>query len=268
MTATPRVPNAIGENKYPFLSNMETGITAYATGGQANATKLTAQISRVDTVASGNDSVALPKITAAPGKLGSLGSILFVSNNASNSMQVFGQTPDTVNGVATGTGVAVAGGVNVWFVAVSYNVSTNVGTWLMTNSQSAAVAAITSGTIAGVAISGSTIATSSWTDVPKFTSISATVSAHAGGGQGSATALSSAVNYVSTCASDHDSVKLPAATGSGAVYLVTNGTAKICDVYPSTSGNIAGLGANNPLSLAVNTGSAFVDVAANVWGIY
>lgn len=158
MSATPPVPNAIGEDKFPFLSNVETGITATASGNQTTAYQLTAQSNIVSTVASGNDSVKLPKINQTPGALGSVGTIIFVGNAAaSNSMQVYGASPDTINAVATGTGVAVAAGVNVWFVATGYTLSTNVGTWRMTNSQAAAVAAITSGTISGVTIDNSVI---------------------------------------------------------------------------------------------------------------
>lgn len=153
MSASPAVPNKIAQLNWPQLSNFETGITAKAGGGQSSATKLTAQVSWVDTVASGNDSVKLPPITNKPGTLGSVGTILFVGNNGANSMQVYGASPDKINGVATGTGVAVAAGVNVWFAAVKY--ASGGSDWLMTNSQAAAVAAITSGTIAGVAITNS-----------------------------------------------------------------------------------------------------------------
>lgn len=158
MAVTPPVPNHIGEAKFPYLSNVELAITARAGGGQSLAYALKAQANIISTVASASDSVALPKITNRPGVFGSLGTIVLVCNAAaSNAAQVFGQTPDTINAVATGTGVAVAAGVNVWFVAVGYTQSTNVGLWRMTNSQAAAVAAITSGTIAGVAITNSSI---------------------------------------------------------------------------------------------------------------
>lgn len=151
-------PNRQGESKYAALTDTENGITAAAGGTQSAATKLTCASNYVSTVASGNDSVALPKIVLTPGVFGSVGTIIFVGNGTvSTSMQVFGVTPDTINGSATGTGVAVAGGVNVWFVATGYTASTNVGTWLMTNSQAAAVAAITSGTITGVTIDNSVI---------------------------------------------------------------------------------------------------------------
>jgi|GEM_PF-2333730 len=81
-------------------SSSETGITATAGGGQANAYQLTAGLSEVTTVATGADSVKLPPAKA--------GLDLSVRNSGANSMQVFGTSPDTINGVATGTGVAQA----------------------------------------------------------------------------------------------------------------------------------------------------------------
>lgn len=78
-------------------------LTAHAGGGQASALLLTAAINRVSTVANANDSVKLPPSTAGA-------SITVINGAASNSMQVFGTSPDTVNDVATGTGVAQAAG--------------------------------------------------------------------------------------------------------------------------------------------------------------
>lgn len=150
MSATPRVPNNIATQQYPALSNYETGITAGTTQTQAGATQLTAQINRVDTVGTTSDGVKLPKIVASPGRLGSVGSLVFVANAGASTMKLYGGTLDTVNGIATATGATVAAGVNVWLVAVTFNPTTGVGTWLMTNSQAAAIAAITSGTITGI----------------------------------------------------------------------------------------------------------------------
>lgn len=134
MAANPLVPNAIGNNRYLLGANVEAGITATAGGGQANAYGLTAQLSEVLTVASGNDSVALPKITpvalgsATPGQVTML---MFVNNASGNSMQVFGASPDTINDVATGTGVAVPAGKSALFFAYAYTPATNVGEWKM-----------------------------------------------------------------------------------------------------------------------------------------
>lgn len=90
-----------------------TGITAHAGGGQASATLLTAQFNRVDTVTTAADSVKLPAPTY-------IGQEVEVLNNAvANSMQVFGSGTDTINGVATGTGVAQAAGKMATYKASS-----------------------------------------------------------------------------------------------------------------------------------------------------
>lgn len=134
MAATPLSPNAIGAQHFLVGSNVEMTITATAGGGQANARPLAAQINDVLTVASGNDSVALPKITGAAfgsNTLGQVGTLVLVRNASANSMQVFGASPDTINDVATGTGVAVGAGKAALFWSYNYTQSTNVGEWVM-----------------------------------------------------------------------------------------------------------------------------------------
>jgi hypothetical protein len=111
---TTNFPNGIrgGSNSGGFINDgaifvpgsTATGITAHAGGGQASAVLLTAQFNRIDTVATAADSVRLPAPTY-------IGQEVEVMNNAAvNSVQVFGSGTDTINGVATGTGVAQAAG--------------------------------------------------------------------------------------------------------------------------------------------------------------
>lgn len=78
-------------------------LTAHAGGGQAAALLLTAGINRVATVASANDSVKLPVSAAGM-------TVIAINGAATNSMQVFGSGTDTINDVATATGVAQAAG--------------------------------------------------------------------------------------------------------------------------------------------------------------
>jgi hypothetical protein len=88
------------------LSGIETGLTAHAGGGQGSALALSGSksVHNVTTVGTAADSVALPLATGS-------GAIHIVKNSAaSNSMQLFGSGTDTIDGVATGTGVAVAAG--------------------------------------------------------------------------------------------------------------------------------------------------------------
>lgn len=90
-----------------------SGVVALASGGQTGATPLLGSINSVDTVANANDSVALPAATG-------LGRPIVVINSTTTSMQVFGAGTDTINGIATGTGVAQAGGKTaVYYSAVA-----------------------------------------------------------------------------------------------------------------------------------------------------
>lgn len=128
---TPQVPNRIGNQQFVALGNVDTGLVATPGGGQANALALLSQINVVATVATANNSVALPKITANPMALGGLFQPVVVRNAGANSMQVFGANPDTINDVATGTGVAVGSGKTAIFFSTAFDPTTNVGKWYM-----------------------------------------------------------------------------------------------------------------------------------------
>jgi hypothetical protein len=89
-----------------FKGGLETGLTAHAGGGQGSALALsvTKSIHNVTVVATANDSVALPLATGS-------GAVHWVKNSDStDSLQLFGSGTDTIDGVATGTGVAIAAG--------------------------------------------------------------------------------------------------------------------------------------------------------------
>lgn len=133
MAATPLCPDNLAQFRYLCGTNFETGITALAGGGQTGATALTAQMNRIDTVATPLDSVALPKIgirTPNEANPGAVGMLLFVQNNdAADACQVYGQTPDTINGIATGTGILLPAGAILHAWPVSYNQTTGVGAW-------------------------------------------------------------------------------------------------------------------------------------------
>jgi hypothetical protein len=95
----------------------EDSITAFATGGQTSATALSAtkNYHRVATVATAADSVKLPA--------SSVGLAHYVRNDGAAAMQVFGAGTDTINGVATATGISQAPGMGVWYIC------TTAGNW-------------------------------------------------------------------------------------------------------------------------------------------
>lgn len=102
--------NAIG---YPDWAN-NPGITALAGGGRTGAPVLMLGLNSVTTVASGNDSVVLPR--------GNAGSVVVVANAGANAMQVFANGSDTINGTAGATGISVANAKRIMFFAVAQGV--------------------------------------------------------------------------------------------------------------------------------------------------
>lgn len=94
----------------PVVST-QNGITAHAGGGKTNATLITAALNNVTTVATTADSIKLPPAIA--------GRIISISNNGANAFQVFGSNNDTINSVATGTGVAQAAGSTIDYECIT-----------------------------------------------------------------------------------------------------------------------------------------------------
>lgn len=87
------------------------GLTAHAGGGQAAALQLSGRYASITVVASAADSVKLPAAT--------VGAQLYLSNDAAtNAMQVFGLGTDTINNVATATGVSQAAGLGAEYACM------------------------------------------------------------------------------------------------------------------------------------------------------
>lgn len=90
-----------------------------------------------------------------------------------------------------------------------------------------------------------------------------TVTAYAGGGSVSATAIASQFNIVTTCATHLDSVKLPT-TIAGSI-IIKNAGAKDCAVFPSAGGQIDALGADVAYPLAAGSTQEFVKMSTAQW---
>ena len=98
------------------LTSTTNAITAFATGGQANAVLLTATVNRVTTVGTAADSVKLPAALA--------GSRVVVFNKAAtNSLNVFPSTGDNINALAANAAYALAATKGAEFYCVV------AGTW-------------------------------------------------------------------------------------------------------------------------------------------
>jgi len=94
--------NVVDGGVIPTAGN---ALTAHAGGTQAAALALTHLVNNVTTTATAGDSVRLPVSVA--------GMSVSITNNGVASMQVYGAGTDTINGVATATGVAQLPGQTV-----------------------------------------------------------------------------------------------------------------------------------------------------------
>lgn len=95
-------------------------------------------------------------------------------------------------------------------------------------------------------------------------SITASITAFAGGGQGSAVQLTSTVNNITTVATAGDSVKLPEAI-AGLVVIVQNNGANAADVFPATGETINGGSANAAVSLPAGARMEFIGTTTTNW---
>jgi hypothetical protein len=95
-------------------------------------------------------------------------------------------------------------------------------------------------------------------------SVTAGITAFAGGGQASAVLLTTSYNRVSTVASAGDSVKLPAALPGSRVY-VFNKSATSMNLFPSTGDNINALADDAAFAMAAGAEAIFLCMVSGTW---
>jgi hypothetical protein len=93
------------------VSSIQTGLTAFAGGGQGSAVALTAGFNEVGTAATAGDSVKLPTAVA--------GTTVTVKNDGATAIDVFPFLGDTINDGSANTAVRVAPQSTVSFVAIN-----------------------------------------------------------------------------------------------------------------------------------------------------
>lgn len=229
MDVTPQTADVQGNTasvKLIFESPAD-GLTATAGGGQNGAAALTTELSRVTTVATAGDSVALPP--AIPGLM------LVVTNHGANAMQVYGTGTDTINDNASASGVSQMAGSEVIYVCYG------PGKWYA------------NGLGTGYAGSLETQSTAN------------ALTAHAGGGQGSATPITTMLAVFATVASAADSAVLPASVQGMTITVANNAAANSMNVFPATGDHINALGANTALAVAAGTITIFYCAVAGTW---
>lgn len=149
-----------------------------------------------------------------------------------------GLTPNTNPVILDANGEA-----NVWVGALSYK-------FILMNSSD--VVQFTIDNVTASSGSGATTGTSG-------------ITAFAGGGQASATALPSDINQVATVATAGDSVKLPAATPGKQVVVINDG-ANSCDIFPQSGEFIDDFAVNIQYPLAITAKNVrFICAVAGKW---
>ena len=186
-------------------ASVSAGLTAFSGGGQGSATKLPAVFNRVTVSAA-----TTPPYDSVVLPASYAGLDVVVHNATVNPIQVFGAGTDTVNGLAS---------VTVPPNSIDFFICPVAGAWFLE---------------AGIGYAG------------QLETVLAqdNITAHAGGGQSSATQLLAAINRVNTVATAGDSVMLPAAVpgldciiinhGANPMQVYGNGTDLIDDVATAT----------------------------------
>lgn len=210
-----------------LIAPAANALTAHAGGGQGSALLLNDEINNVTTVATVGDSVALPVSIA--------GMSLIVINDAANAMQVFGSGTDTIDDVATGTGVAQIGKSVVLYSSPVAGKWYSLGLGLSFNA-------------GGFPLS----------------SVSNALTAHSGGTQAAALALVSSINRVTTVAAAADSVKLPASVAGLKIVVINNG-ANVMQVFGAGTDTINNVATATGVPQQPNSVVEYYCAVAGLW---
>lgn len=199
-----------------------------ATGAnQGTALALAAMINRITTAAAGTG-VLLPAAAS--------GLAVTVINRGANPVQVYGAGTDTINGVATATGVSqMANSVTVYTCSLA-------GAWE------------TDGVGQGFA---GNFPASSYTNA---------ITAFATGGQASAVPLTTVLNRVTIVGTAADSVKLPQAiAGMSGITVYNSAAANSLNVFPFLGDSINALAANTAFAVPAGKNVVFGCAVNGTW---
>lgn len=100
-----------GKRSFIPAGGVDNALTAFASGGQASALQLRYRKSRVTTVATGGDSVKLPKALAGM-------QMSVINAAAANAMDVFPSTGEIINALSANTALSVVANKHIIFSCV------------------------------------------------------------------------------------------------------------------------------------------------------
>lgn len=237
----------------------------------ADATPMTAEFNTV-TGADGTKGVLLP--VAAADEI-----VTVVNTNAANALKVYAITGSQINALGSTVAFTVTAGQTATFVGRSATLwYTAAATDTITGlTATAAELNKNAGVTGGTVTASKTVVVGAAKDVDTLkvalTSVGAggiedAITAHVGGTQAAAFALSvsKSVHNVTVVGSAADSVKLPAATGSGDIHWVKNSAAaNSLQLYGSGTDTIDAVATATGVAVAAGKSRICVDTAAGVW---
>jgi len=247
----------------------EDGLTAHAGGTQAAALALSAtkNFHRISVCATAGDSVKLPAAT--------VGQAHYVRNDGATDAQIYGAATETINGVASATGVPLLVGSGRWYVCLT------AGKWSASEDRELAGKWLVNASGALVPVADNTYDIGNGASDPRdlnlkrhayigglltLSGVEDTLTAHAGGTQAAALALSAVKNFhrISVCATAADSVKLPAST-AGQIHFIRNDGVASAQVFGSGTETINGIATATGVALPANRGALFVCTTVGNW---
>lgn len=193
----------------------------------ANQAGATVLTAEISRVTSGSGGVALPPSVA--------GLDVYVINHSGSPIQVYGQGSDTIDDVAAATGVSQMNGSMTLYAA-------------------AAAGAYYSNGI-GTGYSG---------QYPTVSYVNG-LTAHAGGGQGSATPCTAVINRFTTVATAADSGVLMASAPGMSVTVTNAAATNSMNLFPASGDQINALGANAAFALAAGKTAQLTCAVAGQW---
>lgn len=213
-----------------FNELAQSGVTAGATQTQAGATALTGQMVLVATVTTAGDGVSLPASAA--------GLEILVINKGANRMQVYGLAADKIDDQTSTVGVPqMAGSAVIYACGVA-------GNWY------------SEGLATGFGGPGLQTLSNMGTGVTAGTTQT----------QAGATALTSMINRIATCANSGDGVRLPASAVGLAVTVINKG-AQPCQVYGAGTDTINAIATATGISQGVGTTVTYICEVAGDWEV-
>ncbi len=255
-------------------------ITAHAGGGAGSAVLLTTTYNVITVSATALDSVILP--------VAIVNQYMVIVNTGVASVAVYPATSGTINGgTATSGYYTLAAGASVILNGTSVlNWNTSYPTVVMFEDNGATLHKHTVNEpislLSAISQTSMTITNSAGQVLyinpdrikqytPFFTALSgaagvttATITAHSGGGQSSAVAMTTLYNIVTTCAAFGDSVKLPVATVGGQAIVLNSGVYPLA-VFPVASSSINGQPINISVILYPGEQAIFTGTSITSW---